>query len=190
MTGSVIELILFSLPSAFYVLRLRRRGQTPAAARGAVGWQAGPAAAYGLAAAATVALLPITYLALRAGPKAALGSGASSSLHVTYGQASTPEGYAQIVLLAVAEEILFRGFIAGLLTRRYGFGFGNLAQALIFLAPHLLLLLVSTAFWPLLPVQFAAGWVFGLLRYRSGSIGPPALAHAAANVLAPLLISL
>jgi membrane protease YdiL (CAAX protease family) len=190
MIGSVIELILFSLPSAFYVLRLRRRGQTSSQARASVGWQAGPPAVYGLAAAAIVALLPITYLALRNGPKTALGSGASSSLHVTYGQSSTPGGYAQIVLLALAEEILFRGFIAGLLQRRYGFGIGNLLQALIFLAPHLLLLLVSTAFWPLLPVQFVSGWVLGLLRYKSGSIGPPSLAHAAANVLAPLLISL
>lgn len=99
---------------------------------------------------------------------------------------STPGGYVQTALLAAAEEVLFRGLLAGWLMRRLGIAAGNLLQALAFLAPHLLLLLISTAFWPLLPVQFAAGWLLGLLRYKSGSIGPPALAHAAANILAAL----
>jgi membrane protease YdiL (CAAX protease family) len=189
MIGSVIELILFSLPSAFYVRHLRRRGQAPGPARAAVGWQAGTPAAYGLAAAATLILLPITYLALHSIPHGALAPRTSSGLHTTFGQVSTPGGYVQTALLAVAEEVLFRGLLAGWLMRRLGFAAGNLLQALVFLAPHLLLLLVSTAFWPLLPVQFAAGWLLGLLRYKSGSIGPPALAHVAANVLAPLLLS-
>lgn len=94
-----------------------------------------------------------------------------------------------IVLLAIAEEIFFRGLIAGLLFRRYGFAKGNVLQALVFLAPHLLLLVVSTSIWPILPVQLIAGWLLGALRYKSDSIGPSSLAHAAANLLAPVLLT-
>jgi uncharacterized protein len=117
-------------------------------------------------------------------------AGASTGLHVTYGQASTAGGYAAVALLAIAEENLFRGFLAGLLFRRYGFAVGNVIQALIFTAPHLLLLLASIRFWPILPAQFVAGWLLGLLRDKSGSVGPGSLAHVAANVLAPLLLTL
>jgi uncharacterized protein len=153
-----------------------------------VGWRIGDPRAYGLAIAVAAVLLPITYLALHAIPHGSLGT--SSRLHVTYGTASTPEGYLAIALLALAEEILFRGLLAGVLIRRLGFAAGNMLQALIFLAPHLLLLLVSVRFWPLLPVQLAAGWLLGWLRYKSSSVGPCALAHVLANVLAPLLIAI
>lgn len=49
---------------------------------------------------------------------------------------------------------------------------------------------MSTAIWPLLPVQLVAGWLLGLLRHKSGSIGPSSLAHVAANLLAPLLLTI
>lgn len=53
---------------------------------------------------------------------------------------------------------------------------------------HLLLLLVSTTFWPILPLQLVAGLLFGLLRAKSDSIGPSSLAHAVSNLAAgPLL---
>lgn len=187
MTSSILELLLFSLPSWFYQRALRRRGQTPGQARSAVGWRAGPPRAYLLAIAVSAALLPLTYLALRAIAHGSLDT--SSRLHATYGSASTPEGYLAIALLALAEEILFRGLLAGMLIRRFGFAAGNTLQALIFLAPHLLLLAVSVRFWPLLPVQLASGWLLGWLRYKSSSVGPCALAHVVANVLAPLLIA-
>jgi membrane protease YdiL (CAAX protease family) len=141
---------------------------------------------YGLAIAVSAALLPITYLALRAASSLTLHH--SARLHVTYGNAATLGGYLSVAVLAVAEEIFFRGLLGGILVRRYGFGLGNLLQALVFLAPHLLLLLVSSALWPLLPVQLVSGWLLGWLRYKSSSIGPCSLAHVIANVLAPLLI--
>jgi hypothetical protein len=50
-------------------------------------------------------------------------------------------------------------------------------QALIFLAPHLLVLGVMPEMWPVLPLVFA-GWV----RLRSGSIVGPWPVDAAANV--------
>ena len=188
MTSAVLELVLFSLPSLFYVRALRRRGSTAAVARAAVGWRVGDYGTYGLAVAVSAVLLPITYLALRSVPTGSLHT--SSNLHVTYGRASTVGDYFAIALLAVAEEILFRGLLAGIFMRRYGFPVGNALQALVFFAPHLLLLLVSTALWPILPVQLVSGWLLGWLRWRSGSIGPSSLAHVAANVLAPLLLTL
>lgn len=92
------------------------------------------------------------------------------------------------VLTAIArasgEEIFFRGLVGGVLQRRLGFGRGNLVQATIFVLPHVALLLVDAGFWPLLPVQFAAGWLLGLLRHKSGSFVPGAVLHAGTNLLA------
>ncbi|MDQ2759852.1 MAG: CPBP family intramembrane metalloprotease [Actinomycetota bacterium] len=186
--GPVLELIVFSLPSLIYMRRLQHRGTTSSDARAAVAWRVGAAETYRLAVAVALVLLPLTYLAIRAIPTGALGT--QSNLHVTYGRATTAAGYVAIVLLAITEEILFRGLIAGVLIRRYGFAAGNILQALVFFAPHLLLLTVSTAIWPLLPVQLVAGWLLGLLRHKSGSIGPSSLAHVAANLLAPLLLTI
>jgi len=107
--------------------------------RAAVGWRTGDPQPYVLAVAVAVVLLPLTYVAFRVIPSGSVAD--SAHLHVSYGQASTLGDYLAILLLAVAEEILFRSFIAGLLFRRYGFATGNVIQAFIFLAPHLLLLL-------------------------------------------------
>jgi hypothetical protein len=107
---------------------------------------------------------------------------------VTVGTTHTASGALAIVVLALAEEVFFRGLLAGLLIRWLGFPRGNALQALIFLAPHCLLLLAGTTLWPILPAQLIAGWLLGWLRDRSGSIGPPTLAHTAANLLAALMI--
>ncbi|RYY13222.1 MAG: CPBP family intramembrane metalloprotease [Alphaproteobacteria bacterium] len=92
-----------------------------------------------------------------------------------------------VVARAVGEEILFRGLIGGVLFRRLGFMRGNLVQALVLLVPHLLLLLVDPATWPILPVQLLAGLLLGWLRHRSASVLPGAVTHAAANLGAGLL---
>jgi membrane protease YdiL (CAAX protease family) len=188
MIGSVLELLVFSVPSLLYFRRLRGQGRTSSEARAVVGWRAGTPVTYGLSLLITLLLLPITYVALRAIPSAAATT--SSGLHVTYGQASTVDGYLAIVLMAFAEEVLFRGFIAGLLFRRIGFAAGNILQAGIFFAPHLLLLLVSTALWPILPLQLVTGWLLGFLRWKSDSVGPSSVAHVAANLLVPAFLAL
>lgn len=182
MIGALIELMVLSLPSLLYVNRLRRRA-TKDRAYAVVGWQLGDAASYRLAVVVVLVAVPLTYAAFRLIPTRAY-----TSANVSVGRATTVGGYVAVGVLALGEEILFRGLIAGLLIRRYGFAIGNVVQALIFLAPHLLLLLVSSSLWPLLPAQLIAGWLLGLLRERSNSIGPPALAHAATNMLAPLLL--
>lgn len=62
-------------------------------------------------------------------------------------------------------------------------------QAVGVLAPHLLLLAIDARLWPILPVQFAAGWLLGWLRHRADSCLPGGLAHAVANVAAGLLVT-
>ena len=92
----------------------------------------------------------------------------------------------EAIYVALGEEILFRGFLGGWLVRRLGFAVGNTAQALVFLLPHLLLLLVSRSLWPIIIVQLIAGWLLGWLRYLSNSILPGWLAHSLTNAFGAL----
>ncbi len=89
----------------------------------------------------------------------------------------------EAIYTALGEEIFFRGFLGGWLNRRWGFIAGNTVQMLVFLLPHLLLLLVSLWLWPILLVQAIAGWLLGWLRHRSGSILPGWITHSLANAL-------
>lgn len=63
----------------------------------------------------------------------------------------------------------------------------NALQSLAFLLPHLLLLTISTRFWPLLIAQLIGGWIYGWLCDRSNSILPGWLAHSLGNALGALL---
>lgn len=81
-----------------------------------------------------------------------------------------------------SEELLFRGLIAGSLARRLPGVGANLLQALIFLAPHLLVLRIMPEMWWIIPIVFTGAMVAGWLRIQSGSIIAPWLIHASANV--------
>jgi membrane protease YdiL (CAAX protease family) len=94
----------------------------------------------------------------------------------------------EAIYVALGEEIFFRGFLGGWLVRRLGFAIGNIVQALIFILPHLLLLLVSLDLWLIIVVQLIAGWLLGWLRYRSNSILPGWLAHSLTNTLGALVV--
>lgn len=87
-----------------------------------------------------------------------------------------------VLATALPEEFLFRGLIAGALFRRFSFWTANALQALIFLLPHLLILLVAPSLWFLMPGIAVLALTLGWLRQRSGSIGPGVLAHAASNL--------
>jgi membrane protease YdiL (CAAX protease family) len=89
-----------------------------------------------------------------------------------------------------AEEVLFRGLIAGSLARRLPFPWANIVQSIIFLAPHLLVLAVMPELWGILPLVFVASLVLGWVRVRSGSILGPWLVHAAANVTICLSVAI
>ena len=109
-----------------------------------------------------------------------LGFGAASvAMAAVYGFVTT----------GFVEEFLFRGLVAGSLSRRLPLVWANLGQALIFLAPHLLVLKVRPELWMLLPVVFVSALVLGWLRIKSGSIVGPWLVHASANAATCLSIA-
>ena len=94
-----------------------------------------------------------------------------------------------VVKTGFAEELLFRGLIAGSLGRRLPLVWANLIQALIFLLPHLLVLTVMPEMWGLLPIVFGTALFLGWARIRSESILGPWLVHAAANVATCLSVA-
>jgi membrane protease YdiL (CAAX protease family) len=95
-----------------------------------------------------------------------------------------------VVQTAFAEELLFRGLIAGSLSRRLSVVWANLSQAFIFLLPHFLVLLVMPELWGLLPIVFLVSLIFGWIRIKSGSIIGPWLMHASGNVTMALSIAI
>jgi membrane protease YdiL (CAAX protease family) len=93
----------------------------------------------------------------------------------------------QIGFAAVSEEPLFRGFLWGYL-RRLGWPEGRvwLSQALLFMLAHLYFInALRFQFWVLVP---SAALMFGLLAWRSRSVAPGMLAHAAYNSGAYILL--
>lgn len=93
-----------------------------------------------------------------------------------------------VVKTGFPEEFLFRGLIAGSLSRRLSLVWANLWQALVFLLPHGLVVLVMPRLWPLLIAIFAGALFVGWARIRSGSILGPWLAHACLNVATGLSV--
>ncbi len=94
-----------------------------------------------------------------------------------------------VVKTGFAEELLFRGLIAGSLGRRLPLVWANILQALVFLLPHLLVLTVMPEMWGLLPIVFGTALFLGWARIRSESILGPWLVHAAANVATCLSVA-
>lgn len=186
MSSALFELLLFSLPSFIWTRRLERAGNPRFEALGAVGLRRAEPSDYLLATLLGIVGAALGALLLSLIPTHVLQGGSKNIV----GAPTSVGGYIAIVLLALGEEMLFRGFLAGWLFGRFGFRVGNILQALIFLAPHTLLLLVRVSFWPILPLQLIAGWALGWLRHRSGSIGPCWLAHSLTNVLPALLFGL
>lgn len=90
-------------------------------------------------------------------------------------------------LAAVVEEAVFRGFLFGVLSKRWGaFGTVVLTSALFSVAHQDPVRYFSEGFylsaWSLL-FRAYLGAVFGWLRVQTGSLAAPAAAHVAANVL-------
>lgn len=177
------ELIIYAIPSAIYFFiqgSRKRLGRSEAAERLGLAWGSGKD--YLWAAALLLPLGLLGYLAIAMIPGSAM-----QEPGVTLAAITSVTAALAVIARALGEELLFRGLIGGVLFRRLGFVRGNLIQAAVFLVPHLLLLLVDPSLWPILPVQFLAGFLLGWLRYRSRSIVPGALTHAVANLGAGLL---
>ena len=95
-----------------------------------------------------------------------------------------------IVKTGFSEEFLFRGLIAGSLSRRLSVFWANGVQALIFLLPHLAILFIMPEVWPILPIVFVGALFKGWVRIKSGSIIGPWLIHASANVTMALSVAI
>jgi membrane protease YdiL (CAAX protease family) len=95
-----------------------------------------------------------------------------------------------VVKTGFPEELLFRGLIAGSLSRRLPLLWANLGQALAFFVPHLLVLKVMPELWPILPVIFAGSLFLGWVRIKSDSIIGSWLMHASGNVAMCLSVSM
>ena len=95
-----------------------------------------------------------------------------------------------VVQTGFPEELLFRGLIAGSLSRRLPLLWANLGQALIFFIPHLLVLTVMPEMWGILPIIFVVALICGWVRIKSGSIFGPWLLHASGNVAMCLSVAI
>jgi membrane protease YdiL (CAAX protease family) len=95
-----------------------------------------------------------------------------------------------IIKTGFPEELLFRGLIAGSLSRRFPLIGANVGQALIFLLPHLIVLKVMPEMWPILPIIFLSALFAGWIRIKSGSIIGGWLIHAAANIAICLSVAI
>jgi membrane protease YdiL (CAAX protease family) len=119
------------------------------------------------------------------------GSAQRQFVGLGFGQAAVVSALLYgVVQTGLTEELLFRGLIAGSLSRRLSVLWANVAQAFIFLLPHLLLLQVMPEAWGMLPVVFLGALVLGWLRIKSGSIIGPWLVHGAANVTVALSVAI
>ena len=87
----------------------------------------------------------------------------------------------QVFFIVSGEEIFFRGFVAGILFRKYRFWVGNVLQAIIFLLPHMMLLILSPKFCILLLFLFFTSLVVGFFRFKTESIIPGIIMHTLGN---------
>lgn len=181
--------ILFVPSLVYFGIQLVRRRPGQRAAR-ELGWALPAWRNLGEAALVLLALAGMAAVAFRLIPSGAL-QGEQMNTAAYTGWPRSMGSYALIFLLellnrALPEEVFFRGWLGGCMVRRLGFWMGNTLQALVFLLPHLLLLTVTLALWPITVVQFAAGWLQGWLRWRSDSVIPSTIVHTITNVLGAL----
>jgi membrane protease YdiL (CAAX protease family) len=185
-----LQLIVLTIPSLAYVALHRRLGERWDEVLGKIGWQGSRPIFFLWSLGAVIVVGGLGWLAFQAVPSEVLqdpniniSDYAGWTLSLT---SFLLVWLREAIYVALGEEILFRGFLGGWLFRRLGFARGNTVQALVFLLPHLVLLLVSRSLWPVILVQLIAGWLLGWLRYRSNSILPGWLAHSLTNALGAL----
>jgi membrane protease YdiL (CAAX protease family) len=101
-----------------------------------------------------------------------------------------------VIKTSLSEEILFRGFIAKRLIAALGVNTGNILQALIFGAVHLLLVwrLINPSPLGLILItcfSTVGGWVIGYIKekFGNGSIIPGWIAHGLGNLISYTIIA-
>jgi membrane protease YdiL (CAAX protease family) len=97
-----------------------------------------------------------------------------------------------VVQTGFSEEVLFRGIIAGSLSRRLPLLWvivGEPHPSVVVLAATSSCAYIMPEIWLLLPIIFLAALFLGWTRVRSGSILGPWMVHASANVAICLSIA-
>lgn len=189
--SAIVQVVVLGLVpfAAYYLFQRFRHGRSLAQAAARVGLQrsAPKFVAWSLLPAAVgVALLGIFWPTI--------------AVHVTEGTAQgqflglglEPGTIAAAFLFGMlqtgfTEELLFRGFIAGALSRRLPTAWANAAQGFVFLLPHVPLVWIAPAMWGLLPIVYIIALGFGWVRIQSGSIVGPWLGHGLINTATALL---
>jgi membrane protease YdiL (CAAX protease family) len=185
-----LQLIVLAVPSLVYIVVRRRLGDRWADVLAKIGWQGSRSVFFLWGLGVVIVVGGLGWLAFQAVPSEVLQDPNINVSDYT-GWALSLTSFLLVwlreaIYVALGEEILFRGLLGGWLFQRLGFARGNTVQAFLFLLPHLLLLLVSQRLWPVILVQLIAGWLLGLLRYRSNSILPGWFAHSLTNALGAL----
>lgn len=83
------------------------------------------------------------------------------------------------LVAGISEEAGFRGYMQGLLERRYGPAVGIIITSIVFGLAHL----THGAFLPAILFDIGSGALYGLVAYRSGSIVPAIVLHSSADAL-------
>jgi membrane protease YdiL (CAAX protease family) len=101
----------------------------------------------------------------------------------------------QLTMPGLAEELSYRAVIQPGLNKGLGrpwelwgaqVGWGWVITALVFWAPHAFRVdsqMRLSFYWPTLTMPLVAGFIFGWLRERTGSVLPPMIAHNLVNVV-------
>ena len=101
------------------------------------------------------------------------------SVESVIGNAFLPDKMFEL-LIAVAEEQFFRGFLANLLITRTNAGIGILMDAIIFAVYHLAVYGNSPAD---LGIIFGAGLTLAFIDYKTGRVSPSIIGHVINNLL-------
>lgn len=174
MTGALVPLVLFWLPVG--VVLYRRRDFTAYGFawrdwKGGLRW----------ALATALIVLPI-YIAGHLAFRLSMGR----SIHLLLGWTLVPQFFTQLLVVALPEEIFFRGYVQTLLGQRLRRNapawLGEqwpaiLAASALFALAHL-----AGTMQPARLVVFFPAMLFGWLRHRTGSLIAPVLLHTLANL--------
>ncbi|MBV9616541.1 MAG: CPBP family intramembrane metalloprotease [Ktedonobacteraceae bacterium] len=189
-----LTILLWALPSFITLGVLRRRKLSTKEIFSLLGWRMSPLRYYlvGVALALIIgglAALTFWLFARDLLLHPAVGTTQAMYAHLTLSPATILFIFvSEAVFSTLGEELFFRGLLGGWLMKQCGFFVGNSIQALLFVLPHLLLiLLASPRYWLVLPFDLLAGWALGWLRFRSGSIWPGWLSHTLVNTMSDLL---
>jgi membrane protease YdiL (CAAX protease family) len=175
-----LKLALWAAPAAAFVLWVRRDSLRAALRAGAPLWRSLP----------VVGGLVVAYLAgvaLDVARKRDIGLGELGGALAERGATT----FANAMPSAFAEEVLFRGLILTELTERFGFWRANVLSSVLFAAMHwphrlwrdgLALGVVSDA-----PALLLLSLALGVVVWRTGSIWPAVLFHAANNTLSGVI---